>query len=438
MNQNDRRRLRVFRPEAEACESRQLLSAVLLGHHVPLSAHPLYQPGSDHPVRPNTPVLPYAADYDAATFIDPSVKVVNGSQITLNRQCYVAPYASLNATGGYIEIGKYVSILDNASLTANPTGPSAGLVGQHIGDQVVIAQGARVLGASAVGTYGDLAKPTYIGPNATVDNATLEPGAYVSAMAYVGPGVTVPSGYAVLPGASVTTEAEATDPALGKVEKMTKAQLDTVIGTYLAGVSLAKGYTTVYQGNKATGPSPGTNNPNIFNGDLSLVLGAGPDAGKSVVPFENSTLLPWFPKPSGRLTGVTVPQIRLRIIGNAVFHQRLGQVAHHSGRSDSVRADVGQPVTIGSIASLGNSVSIHAPVGGKLTIGNNFVAQDHAVILGGKKAVIGDNVTVGTGSVLDNASVGSGSVIGAGSYLQDVTIPAGSVVPPGTFLIGKS
>ncbi len=370
MNQTDRRRRRAFHPEAEACESRQLLSAV------PLSAHPLYQPGSDHPIRPNTPVLPYAADFGVATFIDPSVRIGAGKQITLNRQTYVAPYASLDANGGYIEIGKYVSILDNAALVAGGGSAAGGLSGQHIGDQSVIAQGAQVLGASTVGVFGAEALPTYVGPNAVIDNAVLAPGSYVSAMAYVGPGVTIPTGMAVLPGAAVLTQAEATDPALGKVEKITRAQTITVDNALIAGVALAKGYATVYQGNKVTGVSPGTNTSGIYNGDLSQVLGASPDAGKAVVPFENSSVLPQFLAPRNRLVGASVPQLRLRVIGNVVVTQRIGEVAHHSGRSDSIRADVGQPIKIGSIGSLGNGVSIHAPQGGKLTIGQNFVAQD--------------------------------------------------------------
>ncbi len=405
---------------------------------MPHSAHPLFQPGSDHPIRPNTPVLPYAADFGIATFIDPSVKVVAGKQITLNKQCYVAPYATLNANGGYIEIGKYVSILDNSSLIAGSGAAAGTLSGQHIGDLSVIAQGAQVLGSSTVGAFGSAAKPTYVGPNATINNATLAPGSFVSALAYVGPGVTIPTGMAVLPGTTVLTQAESTNPALGKVEKITTAQTATVDNALLAGVALAKGYTTIYQGNKITGLTPGILTSTVYEGDLSQVLGASPDAGKSTVPFENSTVLPRFLGPRGLLFGANLPQLRLRIIGDVVINQRVNQVAHHAGRSDSIRGDVGQPITIGSIASLGDGVSMHAPQGGKLTIGQNFVAQDRAVILGGKSAKIGDNVVVGTGAVLDNASVGSNSVIGAGALLMNVTVPANSVIPAGTLLIGKS
>ena len=47
--------------------------------------------------------------------------------------------------------------------------------------------------------------------------------AQLSALARVGPGVTVPGNMRVLPGANVTTNAEASTPALGKVVPITAA-----------------------------------------------------------------------------------------------------------------------------------------------------------------------------------------------------------------------
>ena len=81
------------------------------------------------------------------------------------------------------------------------------------------------------------------------------------------------------------------------------------------------------------------------------------------------------------------------------------------GPGNSIRADQGQPITIGSIARTGNGVTINSPQGGQLTIGQNFVAGNAAVLLGGTssvKAVIGDDVSIGNGAVVDRRSLGSG------------------------------
>ncbi len=439
MKPKNRRGSRTFRPEPEVCEGRLLLSGVnALSHpRVPLNAHPLFMFGFTHPIRPNTPVLPFAATSDVATFIDPSVRVFDGRRITIGPQSYLAPYGTLDARSGLMKIGRLTTIQDNASLIANPN-QQPGTPGIIIGDTVVIGFGATIRGPSVIGGYDQDAAATYVGPNAVIDGANLAPGAYVSALAYVGPGVTVPAGIKVLPGAAVTTQAEATNPALGKVAGVTSSDVASVQTLIQEGVLLASGYSSLYQGNKATGASSGTTNANIFNGDLSQVLGVSPEPGKTFVSFEPAQTAPKFPSPRGLLVPSSLPSFRARVIGGVVFGQRAADVAHSLGHSDSIRGDVGQPITIGSIASLGDFVTIHAPKGGKLTIGQNFNAEAHSVILGGSKATIGDNVVVGLGAVLDNATVGSGSTIGAGSYLRNVTIPAGMVIPPGTFLIGPA
>jgi carbonic anhydrase/acetyltransferase-like protein (isoleucine patch superfamily) len=106
-------------------------------------------------------------------------------------------------------------------------------------------------------------------------------------------------------------------------------------------------------------------------------------------------------------------------------------VAHHLGRANSIRADQGQPIQIGSIAHTGEFVAINSPLGGTLTIGRNFRAGSHAVILGGPnvKAQLGDDVTIGSGAVLDRTSLGSASTVGPDAYLLNSTFPAMTVIP---------
>ena len=120
----------------------------------------------------------------------------NGYAVIVGTPSFIAPYASLNAHGGIIKIGNDSDILDNATIVANPLHPHTAPAPQVlIGNGVLVLYGAQILGPSTIGAYGSSAKPTEIGPGAVIDQANIEPGAIVSALARVGPGVTVPSGY---------------------------------------------------------------------------------------------------------------------------------------------------------------------------------------------------------------------------------------------------
>jgi carbonic anhydrase/acetyltransferase-like protein (isoleucine patch superfamily) len=104
------------------------------------------------------------------------------------------------------------------------------------------------------------------------------------------------------------------------------------------------------------------------------------------------------------------------------------------GRSNAIRADLGQSITINSIAHTGKGVTINVPGAGSLTIGENFVAGNNATILGGTtsaKAVIGDNVSIGDGAVVSGTSLGSGTTVGARAYLLNSSFPANTRIPEG-------
>ncbi len=431
----DRRRERAARPTLERCEVRLLLSTIPAPRATPAAVRPLSVPGFHHPLRPNLPVLPYAAPYASATFIDPSVRVLDGSRASIGIQTYIAPYATLDARGGFLKVGSRSYVQDQAQLIARPGG-QRGAVGITVGDSTVIGFNAVVLGPAQVGDSGALARPTYVGPNAVIDGATIAPGAFVSTRAYVGPGLTIATGVKVLPGAQVNTAAEASDPALGKVGTVTTADLSDVQTSLSDSAELASGYAHLYQGNSATGRSPGTTDSTIFNGDLSLVSGASPQPGKMFVSFEPARNSPKFPSPARGPAQANLANFRGRIIGGVTFGQRASDVAHRLGRGVSIRGDVGQPIVIGSIDRLGDAVAIHAPRGGSLTIGTNFRADAGATLLGGQAAVIGNGVRVGPGAVVENARIGDGAVIGAGSVIRNTTVAAGAVVPPDSILIG--
>lgn len=422
-------------------ENRQLLSAG--GHFVPTF---LTVPrGAGVAARPNLPVLPFAAATKTATFIDPSVRLVNGNHIIVGTKTYIAPFAHLSAKSGFIKIGTGSAVLDNAIINSNPNKARRPTTDVIIGDSVQIDYGAKVFGSAMIGAFGADAKPTEIGPNAVINGATIEPGAVVGALAYVEPGVVIPSGFHVLPGVSVTTQAEATDPALGKVETTVPASVLANLKSSLAlNADLAAGYTNLYQGNSATGVNPGdanaTSSAGPFNGFLPNVEGASPEPGSAFVPGEpTAKVSPAFPSPRGGVVQSPLFNFRARVIGQVVFGQLAKLVDRALGGANSIRADEGQPITIGSIGQTGNNVTITSPVSGNLTIGQNFVAGNGAVILGGPtvKAVIGDNVNVGAGAVVSQSSIGSGASIGAGSYISNSTVAAGTVIPAGTILINN-
>ncbi|HKI17873.1 MAG TPA: carbonic anhydrase/acetyltransferase, partial [Isosphaeraceae bacterium] len=106
---------------------------------------------------------------------------------------------------------------------------------------------------------------------------------------------------------------------------------------------------------------------------------------------------------------------------------------------NSIAADQGQPITIGSIAKTGSHVTINSPLGGTLAIGTGFRAGSSAVVLGGPNvnARLGDSVTIGSGAVVDRTSLGSGSTVGKGAYLLNSSFPAGMVIPPGAIYINN-
>lgn len=233
--------------------------------------------------RPNTPVAPYGATKNA-TFIDPSAAIVAGNNVVVGAKDYVAPWATLNARRGTIEIGSGSTIQDNATLIGGTTGP-AGRSGIVVGDNVLIAAGATVIGPATVGGPGGA--NTQVGPNATVDGAIIEPGAAVGALAFVGPGVVIPSGFEVRPGAVVTSNAQLLDTSLIVPYS---AGADASTAAALAdSASLAVAYANLYQGQSATGTSPLAHSPGVYNGDLTVVEGASPSPGFSFTTGSNGS-----------------------------------------------------------------------------------------------------------------------------------------------------
>ena len=129
------------------------------------------------------PVMSFTTSPSTATFIDPTAVLRGGRRaITFGSQDYVAPFATLTAMrGGTISIGSGSNVQDNVAITAR------GKKGKvMIGDEVILAHNATVNGPSTIGAVGGA--PTFVGFNAIIDRATVQPGAMVSALAKVAPG----------------------------------------------------------------------------------------------------------------------------------------------------------------------------------------------------------------------------------------------------------
>jgi len=431
-----RARSTKFRPRGEGLEARELLNGSWPTYISKAELRALLnQPKGFPAVRPNTPVLPYGTPSKSATYIDPSARIANGYAVIVSQLSFIGPYTALDAQGGIIKIGGGTAILDNASITANPSRSKARPVPEVlIGNGVQVGYGATILGPATIGGYGPGAKAVSIGPGAIVDGATIEPGAFVSALARVGPGVTVPDGMKILPGANVTTTAEATDPALGKAAPVTAADLAELAQTLPANLELAAGYANLYQGQSRTGPSLGVpaNISGVFNGDLSQVTGSSPQPGSASTNFLPPGTAPKYPSPHRGLVQGRFADFPARVTGGSLFNQRAKNVVRSVGHGNSFRADLGQPIAFGSINRTGAGVTINSPEGGKLAIGQRFTAGPGAVILGGPAnttTTLGDDVSVAAGAVVAGTSLGGGSTVGELAYLLNSTFPDGTHIP---------
>ena len=269
-----------------------------------------------------------ASSSSTATFIDPTA-VINGARaITFGTQDYVAPFATLSANrGGTIRIGSASNVQDNVTISA--LGPRTKVV---IGDEVIVAHNATIIGPATIGAPGGA--PAFVGFNAIIDGATVQPGAMVSSLAKVAPGIAIHTGFNVLPGMYIQSQAEADDPSLGKVTPVTDDDIQFMNDVIHVNEVLAEGYTE----QKRQSPSS--------------VRGIGPNP--PAPPFN-----PISRKPTLAGVPTTNPSFHNRLIGDVRMSNSLAELRKFMGRNDSIRADEASPFVIGKIARMGNFVTIH-------------------------------------------------------------------------------
>ena len=155
-------------------------------------------------VSADNPITNAATSSSTATFIDPTAIIGNANATTFGIQDYVGPFATFRARrGATISIGNSSNVQDNVIIRS--TGRNASVV---IGDHVIVAhRSCHQLSAPAtIGCRRSAA--AFVGFNAVIDGATVEPGAMVNSLAKVAPGIVIPTGMNVLPGMrDITTQA---------------------------------------------------------------------------------------------------------------------------------------------------------------------------------------------------------------------------------------
>jgi carbonic anhydrase/acetyltransferase-like protein (isoleucine patch superfamily) len=399
------RRWRCF-PGLEPLEGRLVLSAVV---HVN-ETHPNgFPPGYLAAIDAHRPVLPPGIDPAEASFIDPTVTIQGAAHVGIASQVYIAPFASLAAGRHTILVGQGSDLQDNVSVDATRGDVT-------IAPNVAVAHGATIIGPATVGTPGGA--PAFVGFNAVVDGATVEGGAMVLGLARVAPGIVIHSGFKVLPGKFVQTQAQADNTSLGKVGLVDNDDRDFIQGVLDVNLQFASGFTVL------AGQSP------------TFVHGISPNP--FTPPFNP---FPTLPVLAGKPT--LAPHFRDRIIGEVQLQDSLPDLKLVLGHQDSIRADEGFPFLFGRLDHFADRVTFHAVQNTDISTGSNVSFGYHSLVHGGldipnpppEHDVIGNNVTIGAFAVIYASNIGDGAVIGNKSYIEKSNVAPGTVIPPGTILI---
>ena len=393
------------------------------------------------PIGVDRPVCAAGTPIERATFVDPTARITSPRRVALGELVYVAPFAELLAErDAPITIGAESNVEDKAVLEASPASSAErdaaiaalGIApgrGIEIAARTVFGHHTSVRGPAVIGIGGgpiaadpDGQAEVILNQGAQVDGAWLEQNTAVSVLARVGPGVRLRSGMQVLPGKSVDTQAEADDPALGKVVPLTEADVEGTELSIEANTGFAREYSRMQRERR------------------SLVRGIGPDPGGTEFSGERS--VPVTSAAPGTCEGrpTLAPAFRSRIIGSVCLEDPLARLRQVVGDGVSLRADEGTdtPYLLGRIDKMADGVVFHDVPEAGITVGDDVVyGEDSTIHSGpGREAVVGDRVRLGADSVVFGSVVGSDSVVGERALVGFSDLAPGTVVPPGTLLLG--
>ncbi len=395
-----------------------------------------------HPTSENRPVCPGDALLRNASFLDPTARVTGAENVELEHQVFVGPFARLLAARpAHIRVGAESNVQDNVVVLASTGRDEAerralarvGLrpdSGVETGERVILAHGSSVRGPARLGVLAagqpapEEDSGVFVSFGAQVDGAVLERDSGLSALSRIGPGVRLKSGTIVLPGKNVTTQAQADDPALGKVRPIVDADRMFNAAVVEVNVGLAREYSRLARQNP------------------SAVRGINVDPGGNV--FDRERDLPTVQ--SDLCTGPEVrkPDFRNRIIGDACFEDTLPGLDAAMGERISIRADEGGPFGIGTIAKMGDQVVFHALEGSDLRVGDRVTYGEKVIVHGGGRpavdpttglaapTIIGNDVRLGDGAVVFRSLLRNGVSVGERSVVVGSELALGQRIPART------
>lgn len=286
-------------------------------------------------MRDNRPVCEHDAPAAGASFLDPTVNVWRHAT-SISPAGVRGPVCDAGSWQGTGQIGPESNVQDNVrvrggvlnrtsadrrSLRRAALRPGSGI---RTGERVILAHGSSVRGPARLGVgpvkhvpdgMGGAVEDSgvFVSFGAQVDGGIIERDSGLSALSRLGPGVRLRSGFIVLPGKNVTTQAQADRPALGKVRPIVEADREFNAGVVEVNVGLAREYTR------------------LSRDDASNVLGANFDPGGN--QFDEERDLPSVE--SDLCTGPHVrdPHFRNRIIGDSCFEDSFDALDAKMGRS---------------------------------------------------------------------------------------------------------
>ncbi len=321
---------------------------------------------------------------------------------------FVAPLAELF---GEIYIGDGVFVAGNSILRAAPNnqiriGSNSNIqdnvIVRALGDSIVIGDGTSIT-HHAVIRNSQIGANVYVGYYARVTDASIGDGAIVWHGARV-EGVNIPANALVGAGQVVDSQAEA--DALPKVAQRSEEYIARRLESNRA---FARGYIDLYE-----------------NEGYDAVIGVGPNPETEVLPRSSKPNIP---------DDVELQEF-VRVVGDV----RVGR-GSSIGQRTTIRADEGTPIIIGGNAEVDDRVTFHGIEDTDVRVGEGVTVDDDAVIHG--PLTIGDNVMVGEHAVVFDATVGDNVKIGDEAIIATdpgsdakINIPANSVVPAGAVITG--
>lgn len=354
---------------------------------------------------------PCAHGAPGPTFIDPSALVDPGVQFG---SCdYVAPFAEVK---GQVRVGNDSNIQDSSFVLGSA----------RLGDEAIVAHGGSAIGSATVGVQGACPDPdgpggepapthcpSFVGFNSLVDSAIVEKDAMVTHLARVGPGVRIPSGRKVLPGKNVTSQGQ----VAAKTAPVTAADRAFMEGVVHVNTSFARAYTE------------------LEAEDPSNVYGINYDPGHT--DFNPNRDLPTLAGVPTRDPGFN--DNKDRIIGDVRMADSRSRLARLLGFGVSLRADEGEPFTVGTIREMKNRTTFHALEHTHMHLGNGARYGDRSLVHGGPNphdpTETGANFTLYDQSVFFRSRAGDNVSVGPRSFVQSSTLASGRQVPPRTLVI---